>query len=126
MTNKRRLPGSLKVRARTLRRDATKAESLMWQIVRNRGVANAKFRRQHPVGGFVLDFYCDEAKLGIELDGARHRDAATVERAAERSRMLMDQHGVRVIRLWNGDLLQDKEKVIQVLHQALQERQSGA
>jgi very-short-patch-repair endonuclease len=116
------MPEGVKVRARELRREASKAESRLWQVVRNRGLGNLKFRRRHPVGGFMLDFYCDEAKLGIELDGGQHRDAATAKRDEQRNRMLKAQHGIDVIRLWNADVLTNTEKIVNSLREALEQR----
>src|SRR5437899_7463845 len=59
-------------RARTLRKKATWAEKLLWSRLRNRQIAGCKFRRQHPVGPYNLDFYCAEARLAVELDGREH------------------------------------------------------
>ncbi|MGE5599382.1 MAG: endonuclease domain-containing protein, partial [Bacteroidota bacterium] len=61
------LPPQLLQRCRELRQSATDAEQLLWELIRNRQLLGAKFRRQHPVGPFILDFYCHEAKLAIEL-----------------------------------------------------------
>lgn len=64
---------------RELRNNSTKAESLLWQQLKGKQVAGFKFRRQYSVGKFVLDFYCAERKLAIELDGSSHdgEDAQT-------------------------------------------------
>ena len=59
---------------REQRKSPTEAEFLLWEHLRNRNLGGYKFRRQHPIGGYVLDFYCVEAKIGIELDGAVHQD----------------------------------------------------
>ncbi|MCL6613063.1 MAG: endonuclease domain-containing protein [Firmicutes bacterium] len=61
-------------RCRELRQTATDAEELLWGLIRDRQLCGAKFRRQHPGGPFVLDFYCHEAKLAVELDGGVHTD----------------------------------------------------
>lgn len=60
------------VYARRLRRNQTHVESLLWRQLRRRELGGIKFRRQHPIGGFVVDFYCDAAELGVELDGGGH------------------------------------------------------
>ena len=65
----KRLPTELLERARALRREATDAERLLWSLLRDRQFLGLKFRRQHPLGGYIVDFYCHEARLGIELDG---------------------------------------------------------
>jgi very-short-patch-repair endonuclease len=59
-------------RARRLRRKLTDAERKLWSRLRNRQVANLKFRRQHPLGNRIVDFFCPKARLGIELDGSGH------------------------------------------------------
>ena len=74
MTNKPPLPPALLARARELRQSGTDAERLVWQLVRNRQLDGWKFRRQHPIGRYILDFYCYEARLGIELDGGQHAE----------------------------------------------------
>jgi very-short-patch-repair endonuclease len=67
-----RLPSDLLAFARELRQNETDAERLLWRLLRNRSLAGAKFRRQHPFPPYVLDFYCHELKLAIELDGGQH------------------------------------------------------
>lgn len=74
------LPDDIRTWAREMRGSMTDAESLMWHLVRNRRLAGAKFRWQHPVGRYILDFYCPENKLAIELDGGQHADAAGYDR----------------------------------------------
>jgi len=124
MQHKRHLPEGIKDRVRELRRNATEAEDVLWKVVRNRGLEGAKFRRQHPVGGFVLDFYCEEARLGIELDGGSHRGAPASQRDQERSRILAEQHGIQVIRLWNSDVVSNTANVVSLLRERLQHRLS--
>ena len=71
-----KLPEDIKAWAREMRVQMTDAEAQLWRLLRNRRIAGAKFRRQHPVGRYILDYYCVEKKLGIELDGGQHNDAA--------------------------------------------------
>jgi very-short-patch-repair endonuclease len=68
------LPPEFLARVRELRCNATDAEHLMWQLLRNRQLDGWKFRRQHPVGKYILDFYCHEAHLAVELDGSQHAE----------------------------------------------------
>ena len=96
-------------RCRELRRKLTDAEILMWQLLRNRGLMGYKFRRQHPMGPFILDFYCDEVKLAVELDGGHH--SLQVEKDAARTRDLEDQ-GITVLRYWNDVVLENTEGVL--------------
>ncbi len=124
MKSKMPLPAALKLRIRELRRDATDAEQLLWSLLRGRSFSGAKFRRQHPLGGFILDFYCDEAKLAVELDGSQHQEAEQARMDEERSRILAGQYGVRVIRFWNSEVLSQTERVLGAIQNALDEQHS--
>ena len=94
----------------------------MWKILRNRGFHDAKFRRQHPKEGFILDFYCHEAKLCVELDGSQHNEDEQVKYDEERTKILLERKGIRVIRFWNSDILNKTENVLNVLWDLLDER----
>lgn len=78
--------------ARRLRKILTPSEKILWEYLRDRKFHGLKFRRQHPVGTFVLDFFCPEMSFAIEVDGAIHRDPAVAERDAERQRCLESLH----------------------------------
>jgi very-short-patch-repair endonuclease len=89
-------------RGRALRRDATRAEQRLWGVVRNRQVEGAKFRRQHPVGRFVVDFACVEVRVVLEVDGGQHADCgADVARSA-----WLAAQGWVVVRFWNDDVVE--------------------
>lgn len=90
--------------AKRLRRDATQAEQKLWQQLRNRRLAGLKFRRQMPVGPYVVDFICLEQGLVIEVDGSQHRTQANQIHDKARAAYL-NQQGFRVIRVWNNDVL---------------------
>jgi very-short-patch-repair endonuclease len=90
-----------------LRTNMTDAEQKLWRALRSRGVG-PKFRRQVPLGPFIVDFVCFEAKLIIEVDGGQHADS---QRDAKRDRYFMD-HGYRVLRFWNNDVLKNLEGVL--------------
>ena len=64
--------------ARKLRKEQTNAEQLLWQLLRNRQFCGLKFRRQYPLAPYVLDFYCDEERLGIELEGGQHNESQNI------------------------------------------------
>ncbi len=113
----RRLPDEMLSRSRELRKEATEAEQKLWRHLRNRGLS-AKFRRQHPVGPFILDFYCHEARLAVEVDGGGHAEAEQAEYDAERSRALAGE-GVRVLRFWNGDVMKNVDGVVDAIWEAL-------
>src|SRR6186997_624728 len=85
------------VNAKILRQNETKAEKILWQFIRNRRLKDKKFRRQHAIAGYVLDFYCHECKLGIELDGKIHLKKENRISDHERTQVL-DMHGVTVVR----------------------------
>lgn len=99
----------------------TDAEQLLWRLLRNRGVHSAKFRRQHPIGRYVVDFYCHEAKLAIELDGGQHAELAQEAYDRERTAFLESQ-GIQVLRFWNREVLQQTEEVLRVIWEALDAR----
>ncbi|HKY54403.1 MAG TPA: vitamin B12 dependent-methionine synthase activation domain-containing protein, partial [Anaerolineales bacterium] len=116
------IPDALLERVRELRKNATDAEQLLWKILRNRGFHDAKFRRRHPKAGFILDFYCHEAKLCVELDGSQHNEGEQVKYDEVRTRILKEQHGIQVIRFWNSDVLNKTENILNVLWDLLDER----
>ncbi|MCX6082046.1 MAG: endonuclease domain-containing protein [Chloroflexi bacterium] len=105
------LPGML-ARVRELRQKATDAEVLLWELLRNRQLADYKFRRQHPLGGYILDFYCHEAHLAVELDGSVHNEAQQHEHDIQRTQFLNEQ-GITVIRFWNHEVLEQASNVLQ-------------
>ncbi len=117
-----RIPDELKSRLREMRHTATDAEAFLWRILRNRAFHDAKFRRQHPLGGYILDFYCHEANLAIELDGSQHNENEQVKYDDERTKILREQHGIEVIRFWNSDLLNKTEEVFNTLWDVLDQR----
>ncbi|MBI5522944.1 MAG: endonuclease domain-containing protein [Desulfarculus sp.] len=108
-------------RARGLRRRQTDAERLLWRKLRARSLADYKFRRQHPLGPFIVDFVCTEKKLVIEADGGQH--AANARRDRRREQYLASQ-GYRVLRFWNTDVLLNIEGVLAVILEALRESPS--
>jgi very-short-patch-repair endonuclease len=81
-------------RARKLRRNSTDAEARLWHILRDRGIG-AKFRRQFPFGPYILDFYCLERRLVIEVDGSQHYEADGLAKDAERT-ALLEKSGLRM------------------------------
>ncbi len=101
--------------AKKLRENQTDAEKCLWQLLRNRQIANAKFRRQHPIEGYIADFYCHEHKLVIELDGSQHFTEAGVRKDAQRTQRL-NALGVRVLRFNNRQVLMETDAVLQVIY----------
>jgi len=107
--------------ARQMRRQATDAEALLWRLLRGRRIANAKFRRQHFFPPYILDFYCHELKLAVELDGGQHNLEADQRRDARRDAYLAE-HGIQVLRFWNNDVLRETEAVLEAIYAAVVER----
>ena len=102
--------------ARSLRANQTDAERLLWKHIRAGRLEGRKFKRQQPLGHYIVDFVCFEAMLVIELDGGQHADQ--VNEDAERTRWLETQ-GFRVLRFWNNELIENMEGVWAVVSTAL-------
>jgi lipoate-protein ligase B/very-short-patch-repair endonuclease len=103
------LPEDLKRLAREMRANETDAEDRIWYFLRNRQLNDVKFRRQHPIGRYILDFYADELKLVVELDGGQHADR--IERDEARTRWL-NARGIEVLRVWNNEVFTNLEGVL--------------
>ncbi len=99
----------VKIRAKELRRNLTQAEANLWARLRNRQLGGLKFRRQHPVGPFIADFYCAEHRLVVEIDGDIHD--LRIEQDQERT-WQFEKYGYNVIRFPNGQVEQDLESVL--------------
>ncbi len=108
--NQRLRPEQLK-RARDQRRTPTQAERRLWISLRRRRMRGFKFRRQHPIGPYIVDFYSHAARLVIEIDGEQHGDDAHEGYDAKRTDEL-EKQGLRVLRFWNGDVLAELEGVL--------------
>jgi len=106
----------MKHRARTLRKNMTDVERLLWRHLRDRQLGGYKFRRQRPIGPFIVDFVCLEKKLVIEVDGGQH--AKSLEADVERSDYL-NERGYRVLRFWNDEVLQESNSVLSVILSSL-------
>ena len=111
-------------RARELRHPQTPMETKLWAQLRNRQLGNHKFRRQHPIDRFILDFYCLELKLAIEIDGAHHVDEDQADYDALRTEALNAQ-GITVVRFTNQQVFHEFEFVLQTIG-AMCERLRGA
>lgn len=102
----------IRIFARQLRRALTPEEHLLWFQFRSRRFTHYKFRRQHPVGPYILDFACCEARLAIELDGGQHHERTAYD--ARRTAWLREQ-GWTVRRFWNNELRENQEGVLTVV-----------
>jgi very-short-patch-repair endonuclease len=100
--------------AKTMRSNATDAENFMWQLIRAKRFMNLKFRRQHVIAPYIVDFYCHELGLVIELDGSQHGTDDAIKYDAERTRFL-EALDLKVIRYWNHEVLGRTDVVLEDL-----------
>ena len=108
--------GATNPHARPLRHNATDAERLLWQRLRNRQLANRKFRRQATLGAYIVDFLCLEAQLVVEADGGQHDEEKDKARTT-----FLTARGLRVIRFWNHEILANIDGVLEAILMALEE-----
>ena len=106
-----KLDTQLLVFAKSMRTNATDAENLIWQLLRAKRFMNLKFRRQHVIKPYIVDFYCHEIGLVIELDGSQHRTDDAIEYDAERTKFL-EALGLTVVRYCNHEALGQADVVL--------------
>lgn len=109
------------VRARELRKNMTDAERKLWYFLRDRRLSGLKFRRQVPIGPYIVDFACLEKKVIVEIDGGEHNFPDHRRYDSQRAAWLEAQ-GFRILRFWNNEVLSNIEAVLTVILQACQER----
>ena len=107
----RLVAGELLARARSLRGDQSKPESVLWAVLRDRRLRGLKFRRQHPIGPFVADFYCDALRWVIEVDGGLHNTEQARAYDARRSAYLATR-GATVTRFWSDEVMSQIDGVV--------------
>jgi len=107
--------------ARRFRKKETWAEKLVWRWLRDRRFSGYKFRRQHPLGSYYLDFFCEEAELNIELDGGQHGFPAQKSHDLEREQFLRSR-GIKTLRFWNSCLRKNGQNVRDTIFEELQKR----
>jgi very-short-patch-repair endonuclease len=110
------MPTKLTGVARRLRKNSTDTEKLLWQYLRAGRFDGHKFKRQQPLGNYVVDFVCFEARLIVELDGGQHADQAEADKFRDQ---WLNGQGFRVLRFWNNEVLTNLEGVLQCIHAAL-------
>jgi very-short-patch-repair endonuclease len=108
-------------RARQLRQNDSWAEKLVWRWLRGRHLSGYKFRRQHPVGRYYLDFFCEEARLSIEVDGFGHGHPDRQQHDAKRE-VYLNLLGIQELRFWNSHLRRDPQNVRDIIFGELQKR----
>lgn len=107
--------------SRELRRNQTDDEKVLWRALRGRRFAGFKFRRQHAVGDYILDFYCADAKLAVELDGSQHGHPEGIQRDGEREKFLAEK-GIAVLRFWNHQWRKNQNGCLLDIWNAVQQR----
>ena len=103
-----------------LRNSLTAAEAVLWQNLKGRQLLGKKFRRQVSIGRYIVDFYCPECRLIIELDGERHFSITMDEYEARRTKYL-EEEGLRIMRFENKELYDDLEGVLETIKEALKD-----
>jgi len=98
-------------KAKLLRNNMTEAEKILWDLLKNRSVFKVRFRRQHPIGIFIVDFYCHEYKLAIEIDGEIHLKNEVIEYDDGRSHDI-EKYGIKILRFTNNEVFTDPKKII--------------
>lgn len=107
--------------ARRLRKQQTDAERRLWAILRNGQLSEVKFRRQEPIGRYIVDFVSFERKLIIELDGSQHAEAATTTADAHRT-LWLESEGFQVLRFWDNEVLQNMDGVLTRIEEIANQR----
>ena len=97
--------------ARNLRRNESDAERKLWSKLRSRQFDNLKFRRQHPIGKYIVDFVSIEKKIIVEVDGGQHNELNNIENDKQRT-IRLENEGYTVLRFWNNDVLTNIEGVV--------------
>ncbi len=114
---------SARAKAKALRAVMTPPEVMLWNHLRGKRLADLRFRRQHPLGAYIADFYCHDARLVIEIDGASHAGVRR-DRDATRDTWMIDR-GLRVLRIPAVDVLQNMDDVLRTIHRAARDRIDG-
>ena len=102
----------MKSRARSLRRNSTDAEIILWQHLRGRRLLGYKFRRQAPVGKCIVDFLCEDQAIVIEVDGGQHMERESYDQTRTD---WLEANGFRVLRFWNNDVMRNTDAVLERL-----------
>ena len=102
-------------RAKQLRQQPTETETRLWRHLRRKQLDELRFRRQAPIGSYIVDFFCPEARLIVELDGGQHSDQQDYD---DRRTRWLEQRGYRVLRFWNNDVLGNLDGVLVEIQRA--------
>ena len=116
MPDRNRIPPLTTARARSLRSNMTDVERRLWMALKGKQIAGYRFRRQHPIDTYIVDFACVERMLVIELDGSQHQNQEAYDE--DRSRYL-NQQGWQIVRFWNNEVLENLDGVLEVIVEKL-------
>lgn len=108
--------------ARNLRKNSTIQEKRLWNLLKNHKFHGLKFKRQQPVGNYIVDFICKEAKIIIEVDGGQHNEMENIEADNVRT-VFLESKGYKVIRFWNNEIYENIEGVIKRLESEINPHQ---
>lgn len=106
------MTNNLTILAKRLRKSSTDAERCLWKYVKNKKLSGLKFRRQAPIGKYIVDFVCFEKKIIIEIDGGQHGEDAAMINDKNRTKWL-DGQGFKVLRFWNNDVLKNMAGILE-------------
>jgi very-short-patch-repair endonuclease len=112
----------LNARARMLRAQSTDAERRFWYLLRSRRMTGVKFRRQHPIGPYIVDFVCLECRLAVELDGGQHQLQAEADRRRDQ---WLGAQGFVVLRFGDNDALAQTQEVMEEIWRAVESRRGA-
>jgi very-short-patch-repair endonuclease len=113
--------GMSSTKARELRKNLTDAEQRLWQGLKRRQIEGVKFRRQQPIGDFIVDFVSFERRLIVEVDGGQHAEQLAYD---EKRTRWLEAQGYKVLRFWDNDVLANTEAVMQAVFDAVEQRAS--
>jgi very-short-patch-repair endonuclease len=113
----------LKERARFLRNNSTKSEQVLWKYLKGKQILGFDFHRQRSVVQYIIDFFCQELYLGIELDGYTHHFIEKAKKDVQREKRL-SKFGVKIIRFWDDEVFKDLDNVLRVIKNTVEERKT--
>ena len=105
--------------ARKLRQNQTEAEKTIWLKLRGKQIGDVKFRRQQPIGPYIVDFVCFERKIIIEIDGGQHNESELKRKDEERT-VWLEERGYQILRFWDNEVLKNINSVLQRIKEALE------
>jgi len=112
----KRIPSITTKNARYLRKNMTDVEQLLWHRIRRKQLRGYSFRRQHPIGQYIVDFVCIKLKIVIELDGGQHADNKEYDKVRDE---WIESQGYKTLRFWNNDVTENMDDVLQTIYKLL-------